>query len=259
MFSVCFDCNAARNRPWVNQSPGMTLIPWSQRSSSTWTFANVKPLLTPSRPVVGSTVPPTSFTKPYLVLVEGADDQAVVAALVEYESLDDFQIHDMKGKTKWSDKLRAIVSDVEFGRNVRALGLIRDADASPAGAWRSCKAAIESAGLVTPARPMQFGAGSPVTGISIVPSYGVSGAIEEVCLASFPADRVNCVRSYFECLDKNRHGSARESKAYVQAYLASAIPPRRDLQIAAKSGILDLSNASFDELRTFLRNLRGAE
>jgi hypothetical protein len=188
-------------------------------------------------PTHGAASAPVRFNQPFLVLVEGSDDQAFVAALVKYLELDQFQIHDMGGNSNWPSKLSAIALDDGFKANVLALGLVRDADQNPTGTWESCKSAIANSKMTPPSRPGELSAG-------------------DVCLSSFSQDRMACVNSYFACLDTQRAGGrARPKKAYVQTYLAGLIPPVRDIRIATERDILDFSHSTFDELKGFLRHL----
>jgi hypothetical protein len=214
------------------------------------------PVLTPAPTVYGPGV--THFTQERLVLVEGSDDQAVMAALVEHEGLDGFQIHNMGGKSGWTARLRAIVVDEGFKENVHALGLVRDADNDAAACWQSCKAALDAADLAAASRAGKVAPGDPATCVAIVPSAGGLGAIEDVCLASFPADRMACVGSYFECIDSDDEPAQRVSKALVQVYLASLDPLARNLTIAARKRQLDVAHGAFDELRSFLYGLHSA-
>jgi hypothetical protein len=214
------------------------------------------PLLTPEPTNYGPGV--THFSRERLVLVEGSDDQAVLAAIVKHEGFDGFQIHNMGGKSSWTKRLRAVVIDEGFKENVRALGLVRDADNDATACWQSCKASLDAAGLVSPAQPGDMGSGDPATCVAIVPSASGVGAIEEVCLASFPVNQMACVSSYFECIGSDKGPANRASKALVQVYLASLDPMARSLAIAARERLLDVAHDAFDELRGFLRSLHSA-
>jgi hypothetical protein len=221
----------------------------------------IKPVLTAAKPVATPSPmsSPVRFDRPFLVLVEGVDDQAVVAVLVKKMELDGFQIHDMGGNGDWPSKLRAITLDESFSVNVRALGLVRDADQNPTGTWTSCTSAINQSGLTAPERTGELGTGSPATCVTIVPSPSRAGAIEDLCLDSFSQNRMECVNSYFTCLDKSRsNGARRPKKSHVQAYLAGLIPPVRDIRIAAERDVIDFSHSAFDELKEFLRLLSSA-
>jgi hypothetical protein len=219
--------------------------------------------MTPSSPASPnktqeSSLTPNRLSKPRLILVEGPDDKAVIEGLLAHHGLGGFQIQDMEGNTNWTDKIRALMLDGGFP-DVIGLGLVRDADSSASRTWQSCKATLENLGLPVPDRRGELRAGNPAICVTIVPSNEGSGAIEELCVASFSQDRMNCVDSFFNCADGSRAGRvSHDSKARVQAYLSCLVPPIRDLRIAARANILPWSNAAFDELRRFLHNLEMA-
>jgi uncharacterized protein DUF3226 len=202
---------------------------------------------------------PESFNQPRLVLVEGSDDEALISGLVGHLGLSGFQCRNMKGKDAWPDKLRAIAADPTFRSNVLALGLVRDADQNPTGTWQSCKSAIEGAQMVAGSAPGVLGTGSPATCVAILPHYNNKGAIEELCLESFPPELVACVDSYFACVDTGQERQTRSNKAYVQAYLAGQIPLRRNLQIAAASGSFNFDHPAFSELSKFLVDIHSVQ
>jgi hypothetical protein len=194
-----------------------------------------------------------TFDKPCLVLVEGADDQAVIDLIIKHEELDNFQVHDMMGKDSWREKLRAISLAPEFDLNVVALALIRDADTNPNAAWDSCRGALSEVGLAQPARVAELTSSSPAVGVVIVPSMAEQGAIEELCIKSFAEGRMACVDAYFHCLDGASAGSIGSGKARSQVYLAGNNPLFRDLRLAAQKRQIDVAHGAFDELRGFLR------
>jgi hypothetical protein len=191
---------------------------------------------------------------PRLVLVEGSDDQAIIAALIRQESLDGFHVHNMVGKDKWSGRLLAICRVAGFGK-VLGLGLVRDADDDAQGTLASCKTTLARARLPVPDMAGQLAEGRPSVAVAIVPTSDGIGAIEEVCLPSFDEGRMACVDNYFACLATT--GQIR-TKARVQVYLAGESPQCRDLKVAANSGVLNLAHGTFDGLREFLHELRSA-
>jgi hypothetical protein len=196
----------------------------------------------------------TSFEQPRVVLVEGSDDQAIIAALIEHESMQDFHIHNMIGKSKWAGKLRAICRVRGFGKVV-GLGLVRDADTNGQAEWDSCRSALTAARLPLPSTPVQLQPGRPSVAVVIVPALERIGAIEELCLPSFEPARLTCVDNYFRCLPTSPSTS---SKAIVQTYLAGLQPARTNLADAARHGALDLAHPTFDSLREFLHEINSA-
>lgn len=195
------------------------------------------------------------FERPYLILVEGADDQAIISELISMEGLENFQVHDMNGKDQWQRRLGVISKAPEFISNVVALGLVKDADALPSGAWDSCRFALERSGLPVPKAPVVTASGKPSTAVLIVPSLNDSGAIEELCLKSFDEDRMRCVENYFDCLASKYPTTKRTSKGLVQAYLGGLEEPLRDLTLAAAKRKIDLNHSCFDDARQLLQNL----
>jgi len=189
-----------------------------------------------------------------VILVEGSDDQAVIAGLIRSESLDEFHIHNMIGKDKWTGKLKAICRVPGFGK-VTAVGLVRDADKDGGATWQSCMGSLSAARLPTPGTPDLLEPGRPSIAVSIVPSRSDMGAIEEVCIPAFDQRQMACVNGYFSCVDPSAIPS---SKAAVQAYLAGLQPVCKDLSVAIRNGLLDFSHQSFDGLRTFLHELDSA-
>jgi hypothetical protein len=187
-----------------------------------------------------------------LVLVEGNTDQAIVAAMIDHESLDGFQVHNMYGKPKWGAKIKAICRVSGFGR-VASLGLLRDADANGGAEFDSCVSALATAGLPRPSTTGELTAGRPAVAIEIVPSIDRTGAVEELCLPSFNPRRLECVHAYFQCLRGVKAEYA--VKAQVQAYLAGMEPHCTDLKVAVDRGVLDLSHEAFAGLRSFLQEL----
>jgi hypothetical protein len=194
------------------------------------------------------------FEKSCLVLVEGADDQSVVAAMVRHENLPDFQVHNMSGKSSWGARVELIVGQPEFLANVKALGLIKDADASPDASWDSCIGVLQRCSLPVPTVAVSIATGEPSTAVMIVPSRSRQGAIEELCIDSFDEPRLVCVADYFNCLSGRGFESLQE-KGRIQAYLAGLESAPRDLKVASDRGELDMANQAFDELRSFVKIL----
>jgi hypothetical protein len=197
-----------------------------------------------------------TFDKPHLILVEGADDQAVIAAMIRHETLEGFQVHNMSGKSSWGARVELIAGQPEFSVNVQSFGLVKDADTSPDAAWDSCTGVLQRCSLPVPTAAMNIATGQPSTAIMIVPSRSRQGAIEELCIDSFDESRSACVVGYFECLS-NSGFTQTQAKGYVQAYLAGLETAPRDLKVASDRGKLDMADQAFDELRSFVRILAG--
>ena len=142
------------------------------------------------------------FDQPRAILVEGADDQAIVAALIRHEGLEDFQVHDMRGNKSWGQRLETIIRQPEFSVTVKALGLIKDADANPNAAFDSCVGVLRRYSLPEPRGAGELAHGAISVAVMIAPSVSRQGAIEDLCMDSFDEAHLACVRSYFACLGR---------------------------------------------------------
>jgi len=123
------------------------------------------------------------ITKHKLLIVEGTDEQNFFKAFLRHLSLDDIQVMNMRGKSKIRAKLRALTLAPNFS-DVTSLGIIRDADDDPSGAFQSVCDALRGAELVAPRRQLSFTRGNPKTGIMVLPQPGSKGMLEDVCLNS---------------------------------------------------------------------------
>jgi hypothetical protein len=56
----------------------------------------------------------TTFSLPRLILVEGADDQAVLARLIKHENLAGFSIFNMSGNTAWTTRIQTFQLEPTF-------------------------------------------------------------------------------------------------------------------------------------------------
>lgn len=195
-----------------------------------------------------------TFQERHLILVEGQDDRALLAAMIKHEELPGFQVHHMGGKSKWAVRVEVIVGQPEFQANVKTLGLMKDADEDPNAAWASCRDTLARSSLPVPVAVRRLAEGSPSTAIAIVPSRTGRGALEELCIESFDAGRIDCVNRYFDCVRPGNSSPVRV-KARVQAYLAGLESAPRDITIAARNHELNMNHSAFDELREFVHLL----
>ncbi|MCK5109174.1 MAG: hypothetical protein KAR25_05740, partial [Methanosarcinales archaeon] len=71
---------------------------------------------------------PNRITEPNLLLVEGDDDELFFRALMKAHGLQDIQIINAKGTSKFETKLKVLSSSPQFRTRVVSLGVVRDAD-----------------------------------------------------------------------------------------------------------------------------------
>jgi hypothetical protein len=191
-----------------------------------------------------------------LLIVEGKDEEGFFAALLAHLHLPEIQVAGIGGKTKIRSQLKALTKEPQFP-HVTALGIIRDADADPKGAFESVKDALSAAGLPHPRKPLYPVKGPPKINVMILPSSGNPGALEDLCLAAVGHEPTRvCVDEFFDCLSKRELVPPRElSKAKVRTFLASQEDPTLPLGLAAQKGYWPFDNPAFGPLRQFLTSL----
>ena len=128
-----------------------------------------------------------------LLLVEGKDACNFFDTLREHLDLADVVVRDFGGVGQLRLYLAGLVSAPGF-RNVRRLGIVRDAEISddPARtaerAFQSVQSALDNAGLPVPARPAQFiepGANRPAVAVLILPGGDREGMLETLLCRTF--------------------------------------------------------------------------
>lgn len=141
---------------------------------------------------------------PLLVLGEGKDEVNLVRAVLRKVGYpeSDFQAIDAGGQTKLKLWLQALTKTPGFDQ-VRAIGIIRDADDNPGGALQSVGGALRSAGLAAPRLELEP-EGNPISVVVLVsPGGNRKGATETLFLDAVSEDpALRCVDGYLECLQK---------------------------------------------------------
>lgn len=217
--------------------------------------------LTKSRPTKGGTALATSpvvFDQPHLILVEGADDQVLVAKLIDHEKLTGFHVHELGGKdSAWSDSVSFITASPEFRANGKSVGLVQDADTNAAAAFQSLASALTSAALPAPITVEAVTGGPGVrTGVFVFPSANQAGTLEDLALLAAEAQRVALAQQYVQLVaSATGSGPKSTSKAALQSYIACYPKVVRTFADGLKESYFILSSAALDPLRTFLRAL----
>jgi hypothetical protein len=216
------------------------------------------------------------FTKPKLLLVEGEDDARFLSEMLRILNLnkeDDFQIKNHGGKQGLPPFLAGLVGIDTFRRNVRSLGIVRDADEHGEGSARQAiRVSLHNAGLsesqneIKPTRPAL-----KITTHIMCDSSG-KGRLEEMLLESVEHSwRTSCVNDYWQCLEKRCPDDDRlpkdENKARLAVFLAShqslALKPGFEgesddtfrLDHAVQRHYLNLNHANIKAVSDFLLNL----
>ncbi|VFM96213.1 MAG: hypothetical protein BECKG1743D_GA0114223_101285 [Candidatus Kentron sp. G] len=203
---------------------------------------------------------------PRLLAVEGKDECNFFEALLKRMGIQGIQLLDIGGKDKFKDEFDSLHVLREFP-NVRALGLIRDAENKKAhAAFSSIRSILEK----YPPLPVPTNTDTVIDGknhrgkdirigVFIMPNNIDAGMLEDLCLESVREEPVfACVNQYMNCclsaLPEDERPRNR-SKTKVQTYLAARKEIVNSLGVGARNGYWNLDHACFHDIKQFLRAL----
>ncbi len=167
-----------------------------------------------------------------LLLVEGPDDEVFFLKLFEHMGIsDDIHIVSYGGKDNLQRYLLAILSDVNFSRNRRHIGIVRDADYNT-DAFDSVVSALKQAngnrgtsnGYSIPQRALALSDAAPYVSVLVLPP-DKEGALEDLVVDALKTEPImSCVDEYFECLTRQGIAITRErlSKNKLSVFISGA-------------------------------------
>lgn len=195
---------------------------------------------------------PERLTKPKLLLGEGREEVLFFARLLDHLGITEVQVEQYGGKSRLRDFLNTLPVRPGFSQ-VDSIGITRDADDNPDGAFQSICGSLEQAGIPRPIQAATFTQSSPRIGVYVFPDNTRRGMLEDLCLESVSADfAMACVDEFFGCVEKGGRRPGNMSKARVHAWLASQIRPDKRL---GEFGGWPWDDAAFRPFGEFLRNL----
>ena len=191
------------------------------------------------------------------LLVEGRDDLVFFNELLRHMGLKNVQVRDYQGKSNLGPYLKALVRTRGFQSKVKSIGIVRDADLHPAGAFQSIQSAVQAVGWAVPAQPSQIAGTTLKVGAFVLPGQNRTGELEDLLLDAVAGDPViPCVDDYFNCVNQ-RQGNVptKLSKARVHAFLASREKPNLLPGVATEAGYWRLTSHAYKPVKDFLRLL----
>ncbi|MBI2909032.1 MAG: hypothetical protein HYX92_15420 [Chloroflexi bacterium] len=199
---------------------------------------------------------PRKVEKDRLLLVEGKDEVRLVEAILKAMNVDSIQVFDGGGKDAMRGRLRLILGDAKVNHvDLKAVGVVRDADISAKDAFDSVRAALRDNHLPAPEAPLTSAGSAPSAAILILPDGSADGCLEDLCWKSIAHLAAGaCVESYVGCL-KSKHAleSRLEAKTRVHAFLASRKDPTTTVGVGADKGYIPLDHPAFEVVRKLIR------
>ena len=205
---------------------------------------------------------PQPINKEALLLVEGKDPLNFFEALCKHLSLSQqLQIMNFGGVGELRGFLVGLRGQSGF-RNVKSIGMIRDAETGAAGAFQSVHTSLEHAGLTVPNEPEQVSRdGQPAVGVLILPGQDKSGMLETLLCETFvDGPERRCIDAFFRCVQKQCPGAniKNRDKARARAFLATKPDSYPSVDIAARKGYWPLDHEALEPARTFLKSVAAA-
>ena len=200
--------------------------------------------------------PPDRLALSKQLLVEGRDYANFFEALVDRLQLTDIQIQNFGGVSELRAFLRLLTLAPGFA-SVASIGIVRDAEDSAIGAFRSVQSSLQNADLPVPDSVGVRAVGSPLVSVLILPGNDRPGMLETLLNETVAESRESeCIDAFFACVESLPGGSIRRpDKARAHAWLATRPDPHVSVGVAAQKNYWNLGHRALDPVREFLRAL----
>jgi len=207
-----------------------------------------------------------SIFKPVVIAVEGLDYlHLLLSQLDGRPEFDEVQLVDcFEADADLKGNLEILLKSSAFQRKqVRALGVIRDAEHDHRAVGNSLHSSLNAVGVPVPSSPMAIERGRPHVGYLLVPHNRPSGCLEDACLDAsvLPREHVACTQRFLECISQHiPHDNPNwRAKVKVHALIAgSGKNPAMTLGQSAKAGLWDFTHESLHVMLDFIRIIRDA-
>jgi hypothetical protein len=194
-----------------------------------------------------------------VLVVEGRDVFGFFLALLRELGLEhQIEVRNGGGLPGFHDYFQDLVLVSDFSR-ITALGIVRDCEDNPTGAFQQVCAGLQRASLAVPPAPLVAtpAAPQPQVTVMLLPDSNTAGMLETLCWRALGSDpRIPCIDEYLKCVETATsqpvHGL---EKSRIHAYIAAREEPWFLLGQAARAGYFPWNSPAFDEAKNFVRGL----
>ena len=169
----------------------------------------------------------------HVLLVEGSDDEVFFKKFAQHLAIDkDIHIVPYGGKTHLRSYLLAILNDINYPRNRKHIGIVRDSDRNT-NAFDSVVSSLEFANKnsslihkfsIPPAKLKRSTEAPYVSVLPLPPDE--QGTLEDLVMSALNADPIMpCVEAYFECVEQYvpRVSEERKSKSRLSVFISGKV------------------------------------
>jgi hypothetical protein len=204
---------------------------------------------------------------PYILLVEGRDDQHVIWALCKKHNLP--ETFDVKDCGSIQNLLRELELRLKLGDNNRRIGVVADADLSMKSRWDSIVSILRDTGKYEYHEPVLPKEGIvldptdkmfPKIGVWLMPDNSQNGMLEDFIAALAEPDDALMAKSEKVLTELEKEGIQRykpvhRSKAKIHTYLAWQDMPGRPMGQAITANTLNADSELATKFAEWLRAL----
>lgn len=202
---------------------------------------------------------------PAYLLVEGRDDENVIQALCEWHSLQRYEIDRPENGGGVTQLLKSIPPRLKTPE-LRALGIIIDANQNVARRWQALRGRLLEGGL-TLVPPLPPGTSwispeptAPRVGVWLMPDNQRPGVLEDFAADLIPPDdallrRADAMLGEIERDGLRRYRPLHRPKALIHTWLAWQRRPGQSLELAVKVAALGYGSTLELAFITWLREL----
>lgn len=200
-----------------------------------------------------------TFEKPYVLVLEGADDFGFLLGFLAALNIQNVQLTTIEGFPNLRPRLNVFTKTPGWS-DVQRLGVLVDSDGDPVGRNQAVRDAIQSIGLQA-GEPLALSGSQPAVIYSLLPGSDRVGCLEDLIAESLAnSDKAGCIEAFLQCAGVHQQDpwSSRRCKSWVHSYVATTHGPGNKIGEATKAGAFDLQAPALAPVRDFLSRLTAA-
>lgn len=213
----------------------------------------------------------SDFTKPYLILVEGAGDAAFFRHVIKARTIpDDFDVRcprdgknvNGSGNTRFREALDAFAIIPGFDK-LRGILIVTDNDEDPMASFKNVQDQIRNTSRKhsAPTQPLAKTSGFPAFVVMTIPWINELGNLETLCIqaAEFADPTLaTCADTFQVCTGVDQWTLSKRSKVKLRSIISAGYRRNADESLSFLwndyPGLIPLNHKCFDKIAVFLTN-----
>ena len=199
---------------------------------------------------------PKPLSERVQLLVEGNDQLNFFEALARHLQVSGIQVQNFGGVSELRGFVIALARLRGFN-TLTSVGIVRDAETSAQGAFRSVQSSLRAARLPVPEALGTRVGDSPAVSALLLPGDDRPGMLETLlCDTIEGSPEAACIDDFLECLGHLDDARLRwADKRRARAFIATKPDPNLRVGEAAQRGYWDLDHPALEQVRRFVQAL----